>query len=123
MIIKRIRKCNIIIGIILLFLISIIFRNVEYSLAYLLGFIASSINFHINYQFLSISKDKKIKFLGNPGLNYIFRLLVYCIVLALVLRSLSEYAVLFTFLGCLNIRLAIIVQQIYKGGGENELYQ
>lgn len=103
--------------------ISIIFHKPEYSLAYLLGLLASNLNFSINYHFLNISNEQKIKFLGNPSINFIFRLLVYTLVLTIVLKNLSQYAVLFTLLGCLNIRIAIVVQQAYKGGDDNELYQ
>lgn len=123
MIIKRIKKSNLILGIVGFLLVTLLFRNIEYSLAYLLGLGASSLNFWLNYHFLSYRSAPKTLFLSNPGFNFMIRLLVYCVVLALILRNFSEYAVLFTFIGCLNIRISIVAQEIYKGGGNNELYQ
>lgn len=123
MIIKRIKKSNLILGIVGFLLVTLLFRNIEYSLAYLLGLSASTFNFWLNYHFLSKGTSYNILFLSNPGLNFIIRLLIYCLVLALILGNFSEYAVLFSFIGCLNIRMSIVAQQLYKGGGNNELYQ
>jgi hypothetical protein len=123
MIIKRIKKSNLIVGIVGFVLVTLLFRNIEYSLAYLIGLAASNLNFWFNYHFLSGATSHRTLFLSNPGFNFIVRLLVYCVVLALILQNFSEYAVLFTFLGCLNIRISIIVQELYKGAGNNELYQ
>lgn len=123
MIIKRIKKSNLILGIVGFLLVALLFRNIEYSLAYLLGLGATNLNFWLNYHFLASKASRKTLFLSNPGFNFIIRLLVYCIVLALILQNFSEYAVLFTFLGCLNIRISIVAQELYKGGGNNELYQ
>lgn len=119
-VIEKIRRNGLYLAIVIALITLVVFRNVEYLVAFGLGYLTSNLCFYINYHFVNLEKGIRFS-LSNVAFNYIVRMVIYTVVLFSVVKLFSEYAILFTFIGCLNIRLGIVIYGFReKGGREDE---
>lgn len=113
MIIKDITKVGMIIGLIGIIIVALVFRRFDYVLAFIAGFLASNLSLAINVRSLDLSGSKRSFF--NNVTSFIIRLVVYAIVLVLTFKIIDVNAMLIAFVGCLTIRVSILIYGI-KGG-------
>lgn len=94
-------------------IVSIIFQRYEYTLSFIAGYLASNLNLLINIKSLDLSGSKNAYMKNFSG--FLIRMFVYAIVLILVLQTYDTKAMIIAFIGCLTIRIAILIYGI-KGG-------
>ena len=114
--IREITKLNIYTSLIVLVIISIIFRDITYSMGYLVGAITSNVNFIINYKFISLQKMSRGIY--NPTINFAIRILLYIVVLTSTFMLMSEIAAIFAAFGCFSIKVGIFEYGVLSKGGK-----
>ncbi len=110
MTINKIRKYGLIITIVGMAVIGLIFKKISYDLAYLAGSMASFICLLINEHFLMISESRND--LTKNIFNFIVRMFIYVVALSFSFKLVGIEAMIITFIGCLTIRIAIVVYGI-----------
>lgn len=113
MTLKTIRKYGLIVGLVGLLLVGLVTMRVECVLTYLLGWLASNANLYINDYFLDTSGTKNNVTKSLTG--FLLRMFVYMLVLAVSYKWTETTGMLTAFIGCLTIRIAILIYGI-KGG-------
>lgn len=111
--IKNIVKIGMIVGFIAILLIALFFQRYEYVLAFIAGYLASNLNLYLNMKLLDIGGSKNAYIKNFSG--FLLRMLVYAIVLIFVLQTYDTKAMILAFIGCLTIRISILIYGI-KGG-------
>ncbi len=113
MIIKDFVKIGMKMCLIGIILIALIFQRIDYMFAYFLGYLASNINLFINDKLYDISGGKVnyLKFI----ISHLTRMLVYTAVLIFTLKIFGISGMIIAFVGCLTIRVSILIYGI-KGG-------
>lgn len=97
-------------------LVIIVFRDFNLVMAYILGLLASVINFEINIRMTTFDLSKNVVFKSIK--SFIMRMLVYAIVLTLSYKVYNEGAMILTFIGCLSIRVSIFLLLFTAEGGD-----
>lgn len=110
---RDIQNISFIIVAILAIVIFLISFRFEYVLLVLLGALASNLNFLINIKFLDLTGSMKA-FARNLG-SFIFRMIIYTLVMILGYYWQELTGLIIVFAGCLVIRVAILIYGI-KGG-------
>ncbi|MDL2211320.1 hypothetical protein LJB88_00375 [Erysipelotrichaceae bacterium OttesenSCG-928-M19] len=117
MIINEIRKYGLVLSIIGILLVGLITRDLFAMMAYLAGSLASFSSLFINEKFLFINGTRNDMIKNFFG--FLLRMLVYVVVLSFAFKFAGMVAMICAFLGCLTIRIAILIYGI-KGGMMNE---
>lgn len=81
--------------------------------AFTIGFLTSNLNFYINYSFMNKDNIKVFRAVNN----FAVRIVIYAIVLTLMFKMFGQTEMLLAFCGCLSIRIAIVVQELFFKGG------
>ncbi|WP_423363665.1 ATP synthase subunit I [Mycoplasma sp. P36-A1] len=117
MIIKEFRKIGLIIALLFIVGIMIATKKYEYAICYILGVLVSNINLTLNDKFFDISGSKSG--ITRNLSNYLLRIVLYAFVMILSIKWMNVEGLICTFLGCMNIRIAILIYGI-KGGIKDE---
>lgn len=113
MILKEIRRYGLIVGLVGLLLVGLVTMSIECICTYLLGWLASNANLYINDYFLDTSRTKNNVTKSLTG--FLLRMFIYMLVLAISYKWTGITGMLTAFVGCLSIRIAILIYGI-KGG-------
>lgn len=112
----KIIKNSIIMNIVMLITLLLLFKDLSFTIAYVFGVIVNYINFAIINNTLVIRNT--ISAFTKNMLSFIVRMGLYSLVLLYSLNTYDEYHMLITFIGCINIRYAILFTHIFMKGDE-----
>lgn len=113
MILNEFRKIGIIVGLIFVVTIFIVTRRWEFVVCYILGYLVSNINLFLNSFMLDLSGGRSA--FAKNFTNFLVRIALYALAMILAYKWMDLEGMICTFLGCLVIRIAILIHGI-KGG-------